>query len=397
MTIDIAPAIDEHPDTSPAALQALRGDFLYFNVAGSGPTFPVAQRAAERFRAWLNEVGMFGQLGYAAYNAALDATRADLAAALGDPGGAARVALAQSATDGLNTLVAGLAIPPRSLIITTLEEHGSALYPLRRRAELGDDLREIEWHGDPDRFLDEVRLGMRDGARALLLSAVSCKTGDVLPVHEACGLARDAGAISIVDAAQALGQVRVDVGELGADAVVTLGHKWLHGPLATGGFWVRDLALFGPTRLGWRSRLELPTGSRDYNPNATRFETGTVDAAAFVGLRQTLVVHRLLGSWASERVRALRRRLLDRIADLPFAVRSTPGAPTGIVVVEPKGGGDVAALVQRMWDEERIVVKLIDEPGIAQAIRLSFWALHKEKDIDRLAAAFGRTLAVAVR
>jgi cysteine desulfurase / selenocysteine lyase len=396
MTTDVAPAIDERPDTSPAALQALRGDFLYFNVAGSGPTFPVAQRAAERFRTWLNEVGMFGQLGYAAYNAALDATRKDLATGLGDPEGAGRVALAQSATDGLNTLVAGLAIPPRSLIVATLEEHGSALYPVRRRAELGDTVREIEWRRDPDRFLDEVRGAMRDGARAIVLSLVSCKTGDVLPVREACGLAREAGAISIVDAAQALGQVRVDVDELGADAVVTLGHKWLHGPLATGGFWVRDLALFGPTRLGWRSRLELPTGSTDYNPNATRFETGTVDAAAFVGLRQTLVVHRLLGSWVSERIRTLRRRLLERIADLPFTVRSTPEAPTGIVVVEPKGG-DVAALVQRMWDEERIVVKLIDEPGIAQAIRLSFWALHKEKDIDRLAAAFARALTVGVR
>src|SRR5439155_1348979 len=130
-----------------------------------------------------------------------------------------------------------------------------------------------------------------------------------------------------------------------------------------------------------RAGLDLPTGSRDYNPNATRFETGTVDAAAFVGLRQTLVVHRLLGSWVTDRVRALRRRLLERIAELPFAVRSTPEAPTGIVVVEPRQG-DVAALVQRMWDEERIVVKLIDEPGIPQAIRLSFWALHKEKDID---------------
>jgi selenocysteine lyase/cysteine desulfurase len=395
MTNDVAPLIDERPDTSPAALQALRGDLLYFNVAGSGPTFPVAQRSAERFRTWLNEVGMFGHVGYAAYNAALDATRADLAAALGDPDGAARVALAQSATDGLNTLVAGLAIPARSLLLTTLEEHGSALYPIRRRAELGDELREIGWHRDPDRFLEEVRGGMRDGARALLMSLVSCKTGDVLPVREACRLARDAGAISIVDAAQAQGQVRVDVDDLGADAVVTLGHKWLHGPLATGGFWVRDLVLFNPTRLGWRSRLDLPTGSRDYNPNATRFETGTVDAAAFVGLRQTLVVHRLLGSWVSDRVRALRRRLLDRMAELPFVLRSTPDAPTGIVVVEPRGG-DVAALVQRMWDEERIVVKLIDEPGIPQAIRLSFWALHKEKDIDRLAAAFARTLAVGV-
>jgi len=277
MTTDIAPLIDERPDTSPAALQALRGDSLYFNVAGSGPTFPVAQRSAERFRTWLNEVGMFGHIGYAAYNAALGATRADLAAALGDPGGAARVALAQSATDGLNTLVAGLAIPPRSLILTTLEEHGSALYPLRRRAELGDDLREIGWHRDPGRLLDDVRGGVRDGARALVMSLVSCKTGDVLPVREACRLAREAGAISIVDVAQALGQVRVDVEDLGADAVVTLGHKWLHGPLATGGFWVRDLALFSPTRLGWRSRLDLPTGSREYNPNATRFETGTVD------------------------------------------------------------------------------------------------------------------------
>ena len=396
MRNDVAPAIDERPDTSPGALQALRGDSVYFNVAGSGPTFPVAQRAAERFRSWLNEVGMFGHVGYAAYNAALADTRADLAAALGDPSGAARVALAQSATDGLNTLIAGLAIPPRSLILTTAEEHGSALYPLRRRAELGDELLEIGWHRDRERFLAEVRTGMRRGGRAIVISLVSCKTGDVLPVRDACQLARESGAISIVDAAQALGQVPVNVDELGADAVVTLGHKWLHGPLATGGFWVRDLELFTPTRLGWRSRLELPTGSREYNPNATRFESGTVDAAAFVGLRQTLVVHELLGSWVSERIRVLRRRLLDRIAALPFIVRSTPDMPTGIVVIEPRGG-DVAALVQRMWDEERIVVKLIDEPGIPQAIRLSFWALHTEEDIDRLATTFSRTLAAAVR
>jgi selenocysteine lyase/cysteine desulfurase len=103
-----------------------------------------------------------------------------------------------------------------------------------------------------------------------------------------------------------------------------------------------------------------------------------------------------LGSWVPDRLLALRRRLLERIADLPFVMRSTPEAPTGIVVVESKGG-DVAALVQRMWDEERMVVKLIDEPGIPQAIRLSFWALHTEKDIDRLAAAFARALALAVR
>jgi selenocysteine lyase/cysteine desulfurase len=390
------PAIEERPDISPSALQALRGDFLYFNVAGAGPTFPVAQHAAEGFRGWLNEVGMFSHLGYDAYNTALEATRADVAAAVGDPGGAGRIALAQSATDGLNTLIAGMVIPPGSLIVTTGEEHGSALYPLRRRAELGDRLLEIPWRRDRDRFLAEVNAAMRNGARALLISLVSCRTGDLLPASEACGLARESGAVSIVDAAQALGQVPVDVRELGADAVVTLGHKWLHGPLATGAFWVRDASLFTPTRLGWRSRLDLPKSAGGYNPNATRFETGTVDAGAFVGLRQTLVVHRLLGSHVAERVGALRSRIVERLHELPFTLRSTAAAPTGIVVVEPSGD-DCVGLVSRMWDEERMVVKLIDEPGVPDAIRISFWALHREADMDRLAQAFARQLALSVR
>ena len=392
---DTPPGIDERPDVAVSALQALRDDFLYFNVAGAGPTLPVAQRAAERFRGWLNEVGMFGHVGYAAYNEALGATRSDLARALGDADGPRRVALTQSATDGLNTLVAGLAIPRGSLLLTTAEEHGSALYPLRRRAELGDRLREIVWHRDAGRFLAEVEEGLRDGARALLLSLVSCKTGDVLPVREACAVARSRGAITMVDAAQALGQVPVNVHDLGADAVVTLGHKWLHGPLATGAFWIRDLELFTPTRLGWRSRLDVPKGSREYNPDATRFETGTADAAAFVGLRQTLVVHRLLGPRVAERIRELRRHLLAKLTELPFTLRSDPDAPTGIVVVEPRGG-DAAGLVARMWDEERIVVKHLDEPGLPEAIRISFWALHRKEDLDRLTAAFARQLAVRV-
>src|SRR6266545_8285371 len=110
---ETAPEIDPAPEISREALQALRGDFLYFNVAGSGPTFPVAHRAADSYRAWLSSVGMFSHVGYDAYNAALDATRADLAAAIGDVGGASHVALTQSATDALNTLVGGLRLRAR--------------------------------------------------------------------------------------------------------------------------------------------------------------------------------------------------------------------------------------------------------------------------------------------
>ncbi|HEV8230151.1 MAG TPA: aminotransferase class I/II-fold pyridoxal phosphate-dependent enzyme, partial [Candidatus Limnocylindria bacterium] len=124
-------------------------------------------------------------------------------------------------------------------------------------------------------------------------------------------------------------------------------------------------------------------------------EIGTVDAGAFAGLRQTLAVHRRLGTTVGERVRALRARLLQRLAELPFDIHSRPQDPTGIVVAAPRGA-PALEVVERMWKEQRIVVKHLSEPGL-EAIRISFWALHEEADIDRLAEAFSRTLATAVR
>ncbi len=395
MSLTPPPLVDAAPDTSRDALQALARDFVYCNVAGSGPTFPVAQRAAERARTWLNEVGMFSHVGYEAYNAWLAETRADLAAFLGDPGGAARVALMQSATEGLNTLSLGLRVPPGSLIVTTAEEHGSALMPLHRRRERGDRLRIVRHDGD-EQLLDDVRRALADGARALVMSLVSCKSGNVLPVREACALARAAGAVSVVDAAQALGQIRVDVKGLGADAVVTLGHKWMHGPLATGAVWVRDVELFSSERLGWRSQSAFDVDEGyTLQPDATRFETGTIDAAAFVGLRQAVAVQRALGDEVARRVRTLRARLLDRIARLPVALRSRTDAPTGIVVLSPLGG-DAAGIVTRMWTDDRVVVKHLAEKGVApDAIRISFWALHTDDDVDRVAAALAKRMTVA--
>ena len=210
---------------------------------------------------------------------------------------------------------------------------------------------------------------------------------------EATRIAHDAGGTVIVDCAQAAGQIPVDVNALGADAYAFLGYKWLHGPLGVGAMWIRDLAKFDVLRMGWRSQTAMDLdGNIKLKDEASRFETGTVDAGAYVGLRQTLAVHRALGSTVNERIRALRARLLERLGSLPFEILSRPADPTGIVVARPKA---MAALeiVETMWRDHRIVVKHLSEPGL-EAIRISFWALHEDADIDRLAEAFARTLAV---
>lgn len=390
MSRETAPGIDARPDVDRGALQALRGDALYFNVAGSGPTFPIAQDAAERFRRWLNEVGMFSHVGYDAYNAALADTRVDLAGFIADPGGASRIALMQSATDGLNVAIAGLTLRPGATFVTTAEEHGSALLPQFLRQRKGDRVVVIPYRDASD-FTERMR---RERPDAVVISVVSCKTGEVLDVASVAAAAHEIGAYVIVDAAQAAGQVPVDVTALGADAVVLLGHKWLHGPLATGALWVRDPGTLDPPRLGWRSRISHDdTGEFELQTDATRFETGTVDVAAFVGLRQALAVHRALGGRVAERIQALRQVLLARLAELPFDILSRAEDPTGIVVVAPRGG-DAAGIVTRMWTDERVVVKHLLEPQMPEAIRLSFWALHRDDDIGRLCAALARQVAV---
>ncbi len=389
------PAIVDPPPLDRASLDATAPGFRYFNVAGSGPTMPIARRAMEDFGRWLDSVGMFSHVGYDAYNEVLSATRADLARAIGDPGGASRVALMQSATAALNAVVGGLRLPRGARVVTTDQEHAAALLPIFARRERGDEVVVVPFEGDDARFVDRLREAVRPGG-ALLLSHVSHRHGVVLPVAQSCALARERGAFAIVDGAQALGQVPVDVRAMGVDAYCLLGHKWLHGPLATGGLWLReptDPRLVPPV-LGWRSRESSDVaGNVVLKSSAERFESGTVDAAAFVGLRQALAAHRALGiARIEERVVALRRRVCAGLAEVPVRLLSRAEDPTGIVTFEP--GADVSSLVKRSWDERRVVIKALTEP---EAVRVSFWYLHEDAAVDDLLETLHALLPLPAR
>ena len=109
-------------------------------------------------------------------------------------------------------------------------------------------------------------------------------------------------------------------------------------------------------------------------------------------IAETLAVHRALGARVGRRVKELRERVLRSIGGLPLDLLGRADDPTGIVVVQPRAGG-AADLVQRAWDEDRVVIKHVGDQSM-DAIRISFWALHQDAAIDRLGVVLAKQLAV---
>jgi len=206
------------------------------------------------------------------------------AAAAGLLGGVepARVALPSGCTLALNLALHGL-LAPGDHCIATAADHNATLRPLHRLRERGViDLTivpcdELGWV-DPD----TVAAAWRPTTRLVTCSHASNVTG-VLQDAAAIGrIAHEQGGIFVLDAAQTLGQVPLDVAGLAADVVAAPAHKWLLGTGGAAVLWVREgldpeSLVQGGTGSGSDS-LEMPAAFTE------RMEAGTPDVPALAAL-----------------------------------------------------------------------------------------------------------------
>ena len=138
--------------------------------------------------------------------------------------------------------------PPGSEAVATAMEHNSVLRPLNALAEQ-TGLAPAFLPCDPSTGLvdpDDVRRAIGPRTRLLACVHVSNVTGTLQPIRDVVAIARGAGVASVIDAAQSVGHVPLDVQQLGADFVAFPGHKGLMGPLGTGALYV------GRARRSWR-------------------------------------------------------------------------------------------------------------------------------------------------
>jgi L-cysteine/cystine lyase len=358
--------------TDPATFRAqfpVLQQLTYLNAGTEGPLPRAAVDAvAERLEFELSR-GRAGQEYFDATMGLAAAARAAYARALGCPEEA--VALTGSTTDGVNTVLAGLEFQPGEEILTSDEEHPGLLAPLGRlRRRAGVEVRVVPF--------GELAAAVSSATRLIACSHVSWVNGGVADVERLCAT----GVPVLLDAAQALGAVPVDVTALGCDFYAASGQKWMCGPEGSGCLYVRpdrleELLIPWP---GYGS-VEDPERALDFVPAATAkrldhgFPVGIRNAAALASLS---VLEQAGWSWVHDRARALAAQLAEQLAARGRAV-----APRGDSTLVSWAAEDPPAEVERLR-QRGIVVRSI--PGRA-LIRASVGAWSTEDELQDLVEA----------
>ncbi len=287
-------------------------------------------------------------------------------------------------------------------IVVTVMEHHANLIPWQLLAKRkGAKLVPIGVTHEGVLDLDELAEKITGRTRIVAVVHVSNVLGTINPVPEIAELARRVGAAVVVDAAQSVPHLPVDVRELGADLFAFSGHKML-GPTGIGVLWGRKglLAEMPPFLTGGEMIREVWLERATWNDVPYKFEAGTPPFAQAVGLGAAVDYLSSLGMGEVRRHDlALTARALEGLLSRDYVTVYGPREPEargGVVAFNLEGihPHDVATLL----DQEGIAIRaghhcaqplhrLLEIPA---SCRASFYVYNTPEEVDRFLAALDR-------
>ncbi len=171
------------------------------------------------------------------------------------------------------------------IIVSHLEHHANIVPWQQLAAAKGAKLRVIPVDDSGQVLLDEYQKLLNDRTKLVAVTQVSNALGTVVPVKEIVALAHRAGAKALVDGAQSISHMRVDVQDIGADFFVFSGHK-VFGPTGIGALWGKRAVLedMPPWQGGGNMIADVTFEKTVFQPIPNKFEAGTGNIADAVGL-----------------------------------------------------------------------------------------------------------------
>ncbi|MBV8171374.1 MAG: SufS family cysteine desulfurase [Candidatus Eremiobacteraeota bacterium] len=330
---------------------------------------------------------------------AYEEARASIARFIGTPC-AAECIYVRNATEGLNLVAYSWGrsnLKRGDAILLTEMEHHSNLVPWQVLAQqTGAQLRFVPVADDGRLDLHDLD-NLLDGVRLFAFTAVSNTLGTINPVRDLAARARAAGAVSVVDACQAVPRMPVDVTEWGADFIAFSGHKML-GPTGIGILWGRKALLDAMppflTGGGMIGVVELTKST--YADVPARFEAGTPAIAEAVGLAAAV---RYLEAVGMERIHQYELSLagyaLERLAQVPAVKLYGPPMSDRTGVISMTVGDIHAHDLASILDSEGVCVRaghhcnqpLMEKLGVPATARASFYLYNTPDEVDALVSA----------
>ncbi len=193
-----------------------------------------------------------------------------------------RVIFTHSATESLNMALRGTLLPGDH-VITSVLEHNSLIRPLKMLEKQGVKVTLIEAAGDGVLDPDDFASAIRPDTRMIAVGHASNVTGRIQPVSELADVARKAGALFLLDAAQTAGSVEIDVSLIGIDLLALPGHKGLYGPQGTGILYAGEKVKLRPLLYGGTGTDSIIQDQPEIMPEG--FEAGTHNISGIAGLK----------------------------------------------------------------------------------------------------------------
>ena len=258
-----------------------------------------------------------------------------LAAQLLGATGSDRIVFTFNCTDGLNMALHGL-LNPGDHVITSVLEHNSVHRPLGEiTARIGTEVTSVPADAsgrvDPDSF----RRAVRDNTRLMVLTHASNVTGTLQPIEDVGQIARENGALFLLDAAQTAGHVPICLAQLPVDIAACAGHKGLLGPLGTGLLYLRE-----GTEQEVRSFRQGGTGTHSEQRTQPqtmpdKYEAGNLNAGGLSGLEAALTYLEERGiEDIGEHIRTRTREFVEGcrdIAGLKLFGSTDPSLQAGVI------------------------------------------------------------------
>ncbi len=290
------------------------------------------------------------------------------------------ISLTENNTCSMSYVASGLDLPPDAEVLITDQEHpggqSSWINAVKRRGGVVTKMTIPKPVASADEVFDIVKKSITPRTRVIAISHMISGSGAILPAKEICAEARRRGILSVLDGAQTVGHIAVDVKDLGCDAYVGCFHKWLLAPAGNGFLYLRAER----NKEVWPS---ICSGNfENQNDNGYRLsQRGTGSLAVLMGADAAMDFHNAVGAArVQQRVKYLGDYLRDGLRGIPKVKLYTPSDPklnAGITVYGVEGYNGTQ-LQDAMW-KARLRPRSSGGIGLRQSTHI----FNSTEEIDR--------------